>query len=40
MKPYETPEIFELGAVESLTFGSAFWGDYDDNTGWYWWQPE
>lgn len=33
MKPYETPEIFELGAVESLTFGIALIGPDDDETG-------
>lgn len=34
MKPYETPEIFELGAVESLTFGYAFNATCpDDETG-------
>lgn len=37
MKPYETPEIFELGAVESLTFGIAIVGPCDDETGWYYW---
>jgi hypothetical protein len=39
MKPYETPEIFELGAVESLTFGIAIISDVpDDETGWYYWE--
>jgi len=36
MKPYETPEIFELGSVESLTFGSAIIGDPDDDCCWPW----
>jgi hypothetical protein len=37
MKPYETPEIFELGAVESLTFGFAIIGPDDYETGWAYW---
>ena len=37
MKTYETPEIFELGAVESLTFGPAIIDVEPDGEWTYYW---